>query len=100
MINDIGRSFEKLKESLFVKYRGTLIMKTSSNGFSWNDKQFNDIESAKKEVDDSIKSLSKSFSISMTIVKEDGSEEQVSADHTNKFFDGKSPYESYKKSNS
>lgn len=98
MKGNLGYTFEKLKEPLCVKYRSTLITKTGTS-FMWDNQQFDNIESAKKTVDDSISALARSLPISLTLVKEDGSEVNVSHEHTDKYFKGESPYESYKSKN-
>lgn len=98
MKGDLGLAFEKLKESLYVKYRGALITKTG-NYFMWNDNKYDDIDGAKGAVDRELTAIQKSIHISMTLVKEDGKEVDVGQEHTNKYFNGKSAYESYKKQN-
>lgn len=96
---NIDKSFQKLKNDMFINYRGALIMrdknpKTQEEGYYWKDQWFNDIGAAKLYVDTAINELSKSINISMVITK-DGKDIPVDNEHVQKYFTGSSPYESY-----
>lgn len=58
MKGDLGKTFSKLKESMYERYRGCLIEK--SNGkFIWSHKIHNTIEEAKESIDKVYKELEK-----------------------------------------
>jgi hypothetical protein len=57
---DIGEAFEKLKSSMFIKYKGcTIIIETTH--YIWNGETYYYLDSAKEAIDQTIGSLQKSF---------------------------------------
>lgn len=98
---NIDRSFQKLKDHVFINYKGALIMRdknpsTGKEGFYWKDEWFDDIELAHKKVDESIEILSRSLSVKMVVTK-DGKDIPVGDEHIKLLFSGESAYESFKK---
>lgn len=99
---NIDQSFQKLKEHVFINYKGALIMRgtkpgTSKEGFYWKDDWYEDLESAKSVIDETITMLSNTVNISMTVTRGD-TDVEVGRQHIERFFTGGSAYDSFKKS--
>jgi len=60
MKGDIGDAFEKLKQEVFVKYKGCLI-DIIGTGYYWNGVRYNSLTLAKERIDQEFKSLGESI---------------------------------------
>jgi hypothetical protein len=50
MKGDLGESFDKLVDSMYIKYAGCLIEMTSTH-YKWNGKEYYSLDSAKEAID-------------------------------------------------
>lgn len=59
MKGDLGESFEKLKSSMHIRYRGALIEipATPTSPYAWNGMSFSDLWAAREAVDKTINAL-------------------------------------------
>lgn len=60
MNNDLGEAFEKLKSTMFIKYRGCLI-EINATYCKWNNEVYSYLDNAKDAIDESYEMLEKSF---------------------------------------
>lgn len=98
---DIGKSFAKLVDDIYVKYKGCLINKELT-GFSWAGKYFSTLEEAQAEIDGT-KLLNiqpppdyHRTHIEVTVVDKEGNESEIPDTHKEKYLTGNSAYNSYK----
>jgi hypothetical protein len=60
MKGDLGESFERLKERMFIRYKGCIITITSTC-FIWNNEEYYYLDSAKAAIDASYVELKNSI---------------------------------------
>jgi hypothetical protein len=94
---DLGKGFEAFVDSTFVKIDGVLVkrgtcVETGKSGFIWGDEFFETVDSVRNAMNGIY------LQISLKIINPNGEVKKLDKEYTDMYFNGKSGYDEYKKS--
>lgn len=96
---EFGKALRKILSANIIKYRNRSILIDMDKGYLVGNNWYPTEEEAKAAVDQNyiaLENFIKKPQINVSIVHKDGSETQLTEDQVNGYYEGRSPFKSYK----